>query len=205
MISANCPSQNDLSPYSTLSLNTHHIITVSGFYLQNFLWTWQWCKPLWWFVISKQASASHLTSRRFKMSRTTRVMTQRHIPHHFNPQEHRCKDLTSPHYLLSHYKLSMLRTIPHLFSKTLLRSAWPENGFALFPCLFCCFICWYLMGRLLELWTSIILPGVPVLLPLQPNVTWQFTAACPDNQSYCRVLGNQDSSVIIQSSAQDTW
>jgi hypothetical protein len=52
-----------------------------------------------------------------------------------------------------------------------------------------------LMGRFLELWTSVILPGVPVLLPLQPNVTWQSITACPNKQSYSRLLGNQDSSI----------
>jgi hypothetical protein len=55
------------------------------------------------------------------------------------------------------------------------------------------------MGRFLELWTSVILPGVPVLLPLQPNVTLQSTAACPHNQSYSTVLGNEESSVTTES------
>jgi len=157
------------------------------------------------FVRSEQATASHLTSRRFEMSGTTRVMTQHHIPHHLNPREHGWEDVTSPRYLLSHYKLPMLCTIPHLFPETPPRLARPENGLALLPCLFCCLICWYLMGRFLELWTSVILPGVPVLLPLQPNVTWQSTAACPDNQSYSTVLGNEHSSVSTESSAKDKW
>jgi len=161
--------------------------------------------PLWCFVISERATASHLMPRCFETSGTTRVMTQRHVPHNLNSQEHGWEDLTSPRYLLSHYKLPMLCTIPHLFSETLLEFTWPENGLALLPCLFCCLICWYLMGRFLELWTSIILPGVPVLLPLQPNVTWQSTAPCPDNQSYSTVLGNEDSSVSTESSAEDKW
>jgi len=161
--------------------------------------------PLQCFVISEQATASHVMSRCFEMSGTTQVITRHPVPHHLNPRENGWEDLAPPCYLLSHHKLPMLCTIPHLFSETLLRLARPEDGLALLPCLFSCLICWYLMGRFLELWTSVILPGVPVLLPLQPNVTWQSTAACPDNQSYGTVLGNEDSSVSTESNAGDKW